>query len=201
MQNQSNYLQEPPEKAGQAGATKPAEPVAKTFFEKEVTEFDADLDYSEGMDAWSFYLLSFHRFLPEATDWSRIVDLVQQKKGSDIVIDGKKYQIKNRRTDYGDFLFEYKHIRQDGGTTDGWMWKYHDVDYLLYCIPSVGKAFLFDWHILEALLIEHHKSWLKAYHNDHTKNSTYDTYWGTVPLAVIDEALIDKADFKNETFS
>ena len=190
MENQLSFLQEGNEKGGQAGAMTP---VLHNFVE--------DLEWSESMENWSFYLLCLSKFFPnEGADWERITDLVRQYQGGDINLAGVG-QIKARRCFYGDQLIEYAHLYHNGNITDGWAMKQQSTDWLMYCTPArrsnrLSQATLYDWLILQTLCISHKTEWLREYGLTPARNPAYDMQNAGVPLGLLEEAVIDRLDFK-----
>ena len=70
-------MQEEKEKDGQAGETKPD--IWVEFSEPEIREVGVDLEWSESMEQWAFYLLCLSRLFPNVgADWARIKDPVKQ---------------------------------------------------------------------------------------------------------------------------
>jgi len=166
-----------------------------------VHEFKVDLAWSESMEQWSFYLLILSRFFPEVEDWSRIRDLLQQKHGKDIILQIRgeevKIQIKARRIDYGDICLEYRHDHENGTSWDGWIKEDLDLDYLIYCIPSVGKAYLYDWPIIQKLWFKNESQWVAIYPFISASNPTYKTINVGIPPKILESALVQYIDFKN----
>lgn len=179
-------MQEEKEKAGQAGATTP---VLHNFVE--------NLEWSEKMEQWSFYLLALSRFFPDAgADWERITDLLRQKKGRDIELGGARGQIKARRKDWGDFCAEYRHDGKSGRKWSGWIEQPHRLAWLMYCVPVKGRAWLLDWVILQALWFHNRADWIAKYDLRPSPNPTYYTRNAGIPWTLLEDALINKVDFK-----
>ena len=174
----------------------------KPYPEPEIREFETDLAWSESMPQWSFYLLVLGRFFPDiGAEWDRITDLLRQKKGGDLTICGEVIQIKARRKFYDDIALEYTHIKPDGSSWDGWIRQPHNISRLLYCFPGSGIAYLHDWLILQTLYFYHEKSRLGGgrFPKFSSQNPEYKTWCVGLPVRYLEEALIDKVDFKNET--
>jgi len=186
---------------GQVGETKPASSVMIEFSEPEIREFKVDLEWSESMEQWAFYLLCLSRFFPNiGADWARIKDILQQRQGGDIQLAGVG-QIKARRAFYGDQLIEYAHVFHDGRITEGWATKPQNTDWLMYCTPArfsnkLSQATLYDWLVLQTLCIENEAEWLEKYKLPPSPNPTYDMLNAGIPFELLEEAIMDKLDLK-----
>ncbi len=143
-----------------------------------VHDFEKELKWSELPVQYIRYLQAIVYWWPKVEGWDRITDLLQQKQGKDITLsdcDGKqiKLQFKSRRSDFGDFLIEYRHDYFNGGHTPGWIEKDGDIDYLIYCLPK--RIFRIEWQSLKSAWDTNKVAWINKYDLPPASNSKYDT--------------------------
>jgi hypothetical protein len=174
--------------------------------EQIIHDFTTDLKWSELPVQYVAYMYAIAHWWPEAEDWDRITNLVQQKEGKDVVISipakGEiKIQFKSRREYYDDLCVEYEHIFHDGRIDPGWINKPCDIDYLLYCQPPVPKKsipkqiYKIDYQSLIEAWKKHETAWRLLFspadwqgNPRPAKNADYDTYSAMVPWKRLEEA-------------
>lgn len=125
--------------------------------------FEDDLRWSDDLKQWSFYLKALSYFFPDTLDWQRVLEMLGQRQGKDIVLEQPndviyRIQIKARREDWGDFLIEWRHDCHDGTFIPGWMEIYtpQNVSHILYTIPSKNIAYNVPFAPL-------HRAWHNGY--------------------------------------
>lgn len=152
-----------------------------------VNDFESDLKWSEMPVQYIQYMQAIVYWWSDIEGWDRITDLLQQKKGKDIILttkDGEiKLQFKSRRNDYGDFLIEYMHRYYTGGSSPGWIEKKEEIDYLIYCVPK--KLYRIEWNSLVKAWRNNRTEWIAMYGVPPAANHTYDTYNVCIPWSVL----------------
>lgn len=150
--------------------------------------FKEDLAWSDGMNQWTYYLKVLNKYFPEALEWSRTTDLVNQKLGNDIELELPsgiiKIQVKARRKYYSDILIEYAH---DFGyeMRPGWIETNAGIDWLLYTCPSEGKSCCIDFKSLQKAWRENKETWIRKYGMKPVKNTAYHTLNVTIDPKIL----------------
>ena len=155
--------------------------------------FKEDLQWSDDLEQWSFYLESLAHFFPETTDWQRVLEMLGQRQGKDVTLGQQngaivRVQIKARRKDYDDLLIEWRHDHHDGKLVLGWMeiYKPEDVSNILYTIPLERIAYNINFGSLyQAWHNGCRELWIAQYDLPPSPNKGYDTRNCGVPWEIL----------------
>lgn len=166
------------------------------YEEPKIHNFQEDLEWSEVPAQYVNYMRSINHFWPKAKGWDRILDLLKQKKGNDVVIslpDGSevRIQFKSRRAQYNDLCIEFRHDYYNGYVHPGWIEIPSEADYLLYLVPAgnSGPACVckIDYRSLHAAWEENKEEWLQSsrfFHPD-AHNDQYITRNIAIPWDIL----------------
>ena len=165
----------------------------------DIHTFTEDLKWSEKPSQYVTYMQAVDYWWSNATEWDRVMDVAQQKKGQDVVVslpDGKsvRLQFKKRRKDFGDICIEYRHDFPSGYQKPGWIETPSDADYLIYCVPT--KTYRIEYKSLHTAWEANKKQWIARFDLRPSINPEYSTRNVGVPIPVLKEAgvVIDVVD-------
>lgn len=169
--------------------------------------FEEDLQWSDDLKQWSFYLNALAHFFPDTLNWQRVLEMLGQREGKDIVLEQPedtvyRIQIKARRRDWGDFLIEWRHDRSAGGFKPGWMETYtpQNVSYILYTVPPEFLAYLVDFESLYVAWSDGCKeTWIELFDLTPSPNPDYVTRNCGVPWCRLEEAGVRFWRFQQES--
>jgi hypothetical protein len=158
-------------------------------FDIEPHDFQFDLAWSEDMNQYAFYFLVLKYFYPWVANWDKVKNLIEQKKGNDIILEGSgkilNVQMKARRMDYGDIAIEYKHIFNDGKEKLGWVESITIANEIIYCIIPSGRAYKIPMKELQQAWVTNKNDWIKLYDLKPARNEDYVTCNCGIPIEIL----------------
>lgn len=170
----------------------------------DVHVFSDDLKWSEKPSQYVTYMQAVDYWWSNATEWDRVTDVTQQKKGQDVAVtlpDGReiKLQFKKRRKDYGDICIEYRHDFVSGHQKPGWIETPSDADFLIYCTPI--KTYRIEYKSLHESWSINKEEWISEFDLTPSKNPDYVTRNVGVPIPVLKAAGVNIDIVPVELFS